>query len=75
MKKKPSFFFSFVYLMMKRNDIIVLFFFGRCVMSSSEELIELVKKLKRERSFVYAEQKHIREQYAQVIKKIVFLFI
>jgi hypothetical protein len=41
-------------------------------MSSSEELIELVKKLKRERSFVYAEQKHIREQYAQVIKKIVF---
>ncbi len=43
-------------------------------MSSSEELIELVKKLKRERSFVYAEQKHIREQYAQVIKKLVFLF-
>jgi len=36
-------------------------------MSSSEELIELVKKLKRERSFVYAEQKHIREQYTQVI--------
>jgi hypothetical protein len=53
--------------MMKRNDIIVLFF-DRCIMSSSEELIELVKKLKRERSFVYAEQKHIREQYAQVIK-------
>ncbi len=37
------------------------------MMSSSEELIELVRKLKRERSFVYAEQKHIREQYTQVI--------
>ena len=35
-------------------------------MSSSEELTELVKKLKRERSFVFAEQKRIREQYAQV---------
>jgi len=44
-------------------------------MSSSEELIELVKKLKRERSFVYAEQKHIREQYAQVIKKLVFYLL
>ena len=40
--------------------------FARCVMSSSEELIELVRKLKRERSFIYAEQKHIREQYTQV---------
>ncbi|CAF3722697.1 unnamed protein product [Adineta steineri] len=37
-------------------------------MSSSDELIELVKKLKRERSFVYAEQKHIREQYTQLLK-------
>ncbi|CAF3700377.1 unnamed protein product, partial [Rotaria sordida] len=37
-------------------------------MTSSEELIELVKKLKRERSFVSAEQKHIREQYAQLLK-------
>ncbi len=41
-------------------------------MSSSEELIELVRKLKRERSFVYAEQKRIREQYTQVI---VFFFL
>lgn len=38
-------------------------------MTSSEELIELVKKLKRERSFVNAEQKRIREQYIQVNKK------
>ncbi|CAF1359859.1 unnamed protein product, partial [Adineta ricciae] len=37
-------------------------------MSSSEELLELVKKLKRERSFVSAEQKHIREQYIQLLK-------
>lgn len=44
-------------------------------MSSSEELIELVKKLKRERSFVYAEQKHIREQYTQVIIKILFFIM
>ena len=35
-------------------------------MSSSEELIELVKKLKRERSFIVAEQKHIQEQFTQV---------
>lgn len=35
-------------------------------MSSSEELIELVRRLKRERSFVYTEQKRIREQYTQV---------
>ncbi|CAF3758135.1 unnamed protein product [Rotaria socialis] len=37
-------------------------------MTSSEELIELVKKLKRERSFVSAEQKRIREQYTQLLK-------
>lgn len=37
------------------------------MMSASEELIELVRKLKRERSFVYAEQKHIREHYTQVL--------
>lgn len=61
--------------MMKRNDIIVLFFFDRCVMSSSEELIELVKKLKRERSFVYTEQKHIREQYSQVIHILLFFLV
>jgi hypothetical protein len=41
------------------------------MMSSSEELIELVRKLKRERSFVSAEQKHIREQYTQVIIPLV----
>jgi hypothetical protein len=41
-------------------------------MSSSEELIELVRKLKRERSFVYTEQKHIRDQYTQVIS---FIFL
>ncbi len=45
------------------------------MMSSSEELIELVKKLKRERSFVYTEQRHIREQYNQVIKIFYFLKI
>lgn len=42
-------------------------------MSSSEELIELVRKLKRERSFVYAEHKHIREQYTQVIMHLCLL--
>ena len=58
----------------KENDLIVCVFFSlaRCVMSSSEELIELVRKLKRERSFVHAEQKHIREQYIQVIRRIFF---
>ncbi|CAF1300551.1 unnamed protein product [Rotaria sp. Silwood1] len=39
-------------------------------MTSTEELIELVKKLKRERSFVSAEQKRIREQYAQLLKLV-----
>ena len=59
-------------MMLQRNDIIVLLYFlvllllSRCIMSSSEELIELVKKLKRERSFISAEQKHIQEQYTQV---------
>lgn len=52
-----------------------LSFFGRCVMSSSEELIELVRKLKRERSFVYAEQKRIREQYTQVRNRRIFFLI
>lgn len=45
------------------------FFFDRCIMTSSEELIELVKRLKRERSFISAEQKRIREQYTQVNTK------
>ena len=35
-------------------------------MSSSEELIELVKKLKRERTFISTEQKQIQEQFSQV---------
>ena len=52
---------------MTQYQAFSLFFLAhRCIMSSSEELIELVRKLKRERSFVQAEQKHIREQYTQV---------
>lgn len=57
---------------MRFSFFLSLSFFGRCVMSSSEELIELVRKLKRERSFVYAEQKRIREQYTQVRNRRIF---
>ena len=71
-KKKRQLFFCFFSIIclfdegMTSSCASLSFFFGRCVMSSSEELIELVRKLKRERSFVYAEQKRIREHYTQV---------
>jgi hypothetical protein len=56
-------FLSLLFCFPSRSSLLI----DRCRMSSStEELIELVKKLKRERSFILAEQKHIQEQYAHV---------